>query len=453
MAGHDEVFWDEDSRARSRIDLLLRPFRLFLGFEAAGGILLILATVVAMVWANSSYKHLYEAFQHTYISISIGEYVLKEDILHWINDGLMAMFFFVVGLEIKREFIVGDLSSPRRAALPIAGAIGGMVAPALIYVYFSYGTPAVGGWGVPMATDIAFALGILTLLGNRVPAGLKIFLAALAIVDDLGAVLVIAFFYTSNLDFENLFIGAAFFFTLISCNVLGVRSPLVYGTLGIGGLWLAFLLSGVHPTVAGVLAALCIPARTRIDTKQYLKDSKEALQYFEEAGDSGESVLTNKTRLAALYRQKQLSEEASAPLQRLERALHPWAIYFVMPVFALANAGVEIEGEFSAIFDHPSVWGIILGLIVGKQIGVFGFSWLAVKLGIATLPQNASWKGLYGVSCLAGIGFTMSLFIAGLAYKDNPELLLAAKLAILLASSIMGILGYGILKFFNPRVK
>ncbi len=453
MADNDEAFWDDTSRTGSKIDLLLRPFRLFLGFEAAGGILLLAATVLAMLWANSSYAHLYEAFQQTYISVAIGDYVLRENVLHWINDGLMAMFFFVVGLEIKREFIVGDLSSPRQAALPIFAAIGGMLVPALIYLYFSYGTSAARGWGIPMATDIAFALGILTLLGNRVPSGLKIFLAALAIVDDLGAVLVIAFFYTSSLNFENLFIGAAFFFSLIACNVLGVRNPLVYAVLGIGGLWLAFLLSGVHPTVAGVLAAFCIPARTRIDTKQYLKDSKEALQFFEEAGDSGESVLTNKARLAALYRQKQLSEEASAPLQRLERALHPWAIYLVMPIFALANAGVKIEGEIGAIFEYPSVWGIMLGLMIGKQVGVFGASWIAVKLGIAALPKNANWKGIYGVSCLAGIGFTMSLFIAGLAYKDNPELLLASKLAILLASSTMGIVGYCMLKVLNPRIK
>jgi len=407
---------------------------------------------VAMIWANSSYKELYSALWKTYITISIGGFdLVDKDLHHWINDGLMAMFFFVVGLEIKREFIVGDLSSPRRAALPIAAAIGGMIAPALIYVYFSYGTPAVGGWGVPMATDIAFALGILTLLGNKVPAGLKVFLAALAIVDDLGAVLVIAFFYTSNLNFVNLGIGALFFFTLIACNMLGVRNTLVYGVLGIGGLWLAFLLSGVHATVAGVLAALCIPSRTRIDTKQYIKDSHEALEFFEEAGELGESVLTNKGRQAALYRQKQLSEEASAPLQRLERALHPWAIFFIMPIFALANAGVEIKGEISSIFDHPSVWGIMLGLMLGKQIGVFGFSWIAVKLQIATLPQNSNWKGIYGVSCLAGIGFTMSLFIAELAYKGNDDLLPAAKIAVLLASTIMGILGYGVLKIFKSR--
>lgn len=446
----EELLPGEESRAKSSVDLLLRPFRLFLGFEAAGGILLILSTLIALIWSNSSHADSYFALWETKFSIGIGGNEIKKSLLIWINDGLMAIFFFVVGLEIKREFLVGDLSSPRRAALPIAGAIGGMIVPALIYTYFSRGTIAAGGWGVPMATDIAFALGILTLLGNRVPVGLKIFLAALAIVDDLGAVLVIAFFYTSNLSFESLALGAVFFSALVLCNYMGVRNNLVYAVLGIGGLWLAFLLSGVHPTVAGVLAALCIPARTRIDTRQYIKDSEQALNYFTEAGEIGESVLTNKSRQAALYRQKQLSDEASSPLQDLERALHPWAIYFVMPIFALSNAGVQLTGDISQIFSFPSVPGIMLGLIIGKQVGVFGASWIAVKLGIAALPHNSSWLGLYGVSCLAGIGFTMSLFIAGLAYKDL-ELLAASKVAILLASVLMGVTGFLILKYGKAR--
>ncbi|HMO16614.1 MAG TPA: Na+/H+ antiporter NhaA [Oligoflexia bacterium] len=451
MAGHDEVFWNEQSRSKTRIDVLMRPFRLFLGFEASGGILLILATLIALIWSNSPYANYYFELWDTKFTIGFAGKFIDKPLLIWINDGLMAVFFFVVGLEIKREFLVGDLSSPRRAALPIAGAIGGMILPAAIYYAFSAGTAAEGGWGVPMATDIAFALGILTLLGNRVPVGLKIFLAALAIVDDLGAVLVIAFWYTSSLSMGNLALGAFFFFSLIFCNYMGVRNTLVYGILGIGGLWLAFLLSGVHPTVAGVLAALCIPARTRIDTNQYLLDSAEALEYFAEAGESGESVLTNKARQAALFRQKQLSEEASSPLQRLEKILHPWAIYFVMPIFALSNAGVTITTSISEVFSYPSVPGIIVGLVVGKQVGVFGFSWIAVKLGIASLPQNSSWYGLYGVSCLAGIGFTMSLFIAGLAYSD-AGLLAASKVAILIASLFMGILGYAVLKFGKARV-
>lgn len=442
---------DDLSRAKTKIDLFLRPFRLFLSFEAAGGILLLASTLVAIILANSSYKDLYNSFLHTYITFSIDKFVLKENLLHWINDGLMAVFFFVIGLEIKREFVVGDLSSPKRAALPIIAAIGGMIVPALIYRYFCHDTSTQGGWGIPMATDIAFALGIISLLGNRVPVGLKIFLAALAIVDDLGAVLVIAFFYTSKLNFDSLLMGSIFFASLISCNLLGVRSALVYGILGIGGLWLSFLLSGVHPTVAGVLAALCIPARTRINTKQYIEDSREALKYFEESGNSGESVLTNKTRLSALFRQIKLSKEASAPLQLLEKTLHPWAIYLIMPIFAFANAGIELNGNFGEIFEYPSVWGIMAGLIIGKQLGVFGFSWVAVKLGLATLPLNTSWKGLYGASCLAGIGFTMSIFIASLAFKDMPEILVSSKFAILLASSIMGIVGYTYLRIFNSR--
>jgi NhaA family Na+:H+ antiporter len=432
-----------------KLDWFLRPFRMFKNFEASGGILLIFSTIVALVWSNSLYADSYSNLWQTPISFSFGSYSIKKSLLIWINDGLMAMFFFVVGLEIKREFIVGDLSSPKKAALPIAAAVGGMIVPALIYIFFSRGTSAVGGWGVPMATDIAFALGVLTLLGKRVPVGLKIFLAALAIVDDLGAVLVIAFFYTSELSMPSLLTGAFFFFSLLLSNYLGVRNILVYSVLGIGGLWLAFLLSGAHPTIAGVLGALCIPSRTRVNATKYAHDSREAIRRFEEYKDS---VLTNKNMQVALTQLEVLTEQASTPLQRLERSLHPWAIYAVMPIFALANAGVRIPTDFSSIFNYPSVNGILLGLILGKQIGVFCFSWLAVKFKIASLPENTTWLGLYGVSCLAGIGFTMSLFIASLAYSDL-ELLAASKVAILLASSVMALWGLIVLLFSSNTNK
>lgn len=352
----------------------------------------------------------------------------------------MAMFFFVVGLEIKREIIVGELSSFRLAALPIAAALGGIIVPAGIYAVLNLGGDGAHGWGIPMATDIAFALGILTLFGKRVPAALKIFLAALAIVDDLGAVLVIAFFYTSKISLISLGIGAIFLVTLITINRLGVRNSLVYAIFGIGGLWLAFLLSGVHPTIAGVLAALCIPAKTKIDTKKFIAESVENIEFFKNSGEISESVLTNQERQAALLKHKLLYDNASTPLQRLEKALHPWVIYFVMPIFALANAGVTLSSSIHEIVTTPVGLGIILGLVLGKQLGITAGAWLAVKANIASLPKNVSWSSLYGVSCLGGIGFTMSLFIASLAFKSE-QLLSSAKIAILCGSLISALIG------------
>ena len=425
------------------IDRLLSPFQEFFHQEASSGILLIVATIIALVWANSPWAESYVLLWESKLTISIGSLGISKDLLHWINDGLMAVFFFVVGLEIKREVLVGELSSPRQAVLPIVAAIGGMVLPAGFYLLFNSSGPAQAGWGIPMATDIAFALGVLSLLGKRVPLSLKIFLTAVAIVDDLGAVLVIALFYTSKIVWFSLFIAALFLVLLIVTNRLGVRNPLVYALLGIG-MWVAFLQSGVHATIAGVLLAMTIPVRTRINTEEFFTHASYFLEDFRRHGKPGESVLTNKHQRAAIMAIEVAAEHAQTPLQRFEHILHPWVSYFIMPVFALANAGVQLKSDLLSVFVQPVTLGIMAGLVLGKQIGVFLAGFLAVKLKWSDLPSGMTWRRLYGLSWLAGIGFTMSLFIASLAFGDS-EFLSSAKTGILIASLVSGTAGAVIL--------
>lgn len=422
--------------------LLFRPFVRFAQLETSGGILLIIATLLALFWANSPWADSYHALWHTEIGIQINEkYGLTESLLHWVNDGLMAVFFFVVGLEIKREILVGELASPKKALLPIAGAVGGMLFPALIYTLFNWNSPSAHGWGIPMATDIAFALGVLTLLGPRVPLGLKVFLTALAIVDDLGAVLVIAIFYTSKIVLLDLYIGAGVLVLLLAFNRMGVRSALVYAIFGIGGLWLAFLFSGVHATIAGVLAAFTIPTRTRLDAKEFLHRGREALDRFSRVSKYDPQSLPNDESMAEIDELSLACDNAQAPLQSLEHALQPWVVYFILPVFALANAGVKIDMTLLGDLLSPVSIGIFMGLFFGKQLGIFSFSFLMVKLKLADLPHGATWSKLYGVTILGGIGFTMSLFVASLAFRDAEHLALA-KLTILLSSLFAGTLGY-----------
>jgi NhaA family Na+:H+ antiporter len=426
------------------IEKLTYPIQEFLHKEASGGILLIICTVIALIWANSPFADSYFHLWHTYLSINIGEIGLNYSLHHWINDGLMVIFFFVVGLEIKRELLVGELSSPKKAALPIAAALGGMIFPALIYFIFNSGTEGASGWGIPMATDIAFVVGILALLGKRVPLTLKIFILALAIVDDIGAVLVIAIFYTSQISITSLMIGGGLLVLLIIMNRMGVRNLLIYSLVGIA-LWLAFLKSGVHATVAGVLLAFTIPASSRINTKKFTDESASLIKDFDNAGEHGDNVLTNSERLTIVDKIENTCERILTPLQRFEQGLHPWVSFFIMPVFALANAGVSIGSGLTSSLTHPVSIGIILGLFVGKQIGIFGFSYLAVKLKIASEPEGVSWTKIYAASMLAGIGFTMSLFIANLAF-NSVELLNISKVGILAASLISGIAGFLILK-------
>lgn len=429
---------------KTPIERIAQPIQEFMHKEASGGILLIIATVIALIWANSPFAESYHHLWHTYVSINIGNTGLNYSLHHWINDGLMVIFFFVVGLEIKRELLVGELSSAKKAALPIAAALGGMIFPALIYIIFNFGSEGSTGWGIPMATDIAFVVGILALLGNRVPLSLKIFILALAIVDDIGAVLVIAIFYTSDISLISLAIAAALLVVLVVMNRMGVRNLLIYTIVGVA-LWLAFLKSGVHATVAGVLLAFTIPASSRINTKKFTDETNQLVKDFDSAGDHGENVLTNSERLSIVDEIENNCEKILTPLQRFEHSLHPWVSFLIMPVFALANAGVTIGSGLTTAITHSVSIGIILGLFLGKQIGIFLFSFAAVKLKIASVPEGVSWKKIYSAAILAGIGFTMSLFIANLAF-GNPELLDTAKVGILSGSLLSGIIGFIILK-------
>lgn len=425
------------------VDRVLWPFREFARLQASGGILLFLCAVVALVWANSPWAASYEALWQVKLTVGAGEAVISKPLLLWINDGLMAIFFFVVGLEIKREVIAGELASPRKAALPIAAAIGGMVAPALIYASMTFGTASISGWGIPMATDIAFALGVLALLGDRVNVGLKIFLTALAIIDDLGAVLVIAIFYTDTIAWSSLAIGGGALVLLAIANLAGVRKTLVYGLVGIV-VWVAFLKSGVHATIAGVLLAMTIPSRTRIHTADFLVRGRALLDVLEKCLDTEEDA--DAIRHGAVEELEVTCEQAQTPLHRLEHGLHVWVAFLIMPVFALANAGVSLAGGIgSVLFDRVTI-GVFLGLVFGKQIGVMLASWITVRLNLASLPTGTTWRQLYGVSWLAAIGFTMSLFIASLAFDDATSLA-AAKVGVLGASLVAGIVGFALLRW------
>jgi Na+:H+ antiporter, NhaA family len=432
------------AREQPPVEKIVRPFQDFAHKQSSGGILLIAATVVALVWANSPWGESYAALWHTKLTIGVDGFSLSKDLTHWINDGLMAVFFLVVGLEIKREILVGELSSLRGAALPIAAAIGGAMVPALIYLAINAGTKGTAGWGIPMATDIAFALGVLALLGKKAPVGLKVFLTALAIVDDIVAVLVIAIFYTSEISWGALGVGGLFLTSLVVANLIGVGRTLVYAVLGIG-LWLAFLLSGVHATIAGVLMALTVPASSFINPGAFLERSRYILDRFEKAGEKGENVLTNEERQAALHALNHATYKLEPPLHELEHTLHPWVAFAIMPLFALANAGVPLGGGLAEALTSPVAIGIVTGLVIGKQLGITLFAWLAVKTGLSELPGGITWRHVYGAGWLAGIGFTMSLFISDLAFSD-ASLVNSAKLGILAASLIAGVVGWTILR-------
>ncbi len=434
------------------IHYLLNSFNTFFKMEAAGGLALMICTVAALVWANSPWAASYHSLWQTKLTVGIGDWVLSKGAILWINDGLMAIFFFVVGLEIKRELMVGGLSTLSQTIMPVAAAVGGMVVPALIFFGFNAGTESASGWGIPMATDIAFALGILSLLGSRVPVGLKIFLTAVAIVDDIGAILVIAIFYTSSLNLAALALGLAVLGLMAILNLRwGIRSSIPYLVLGVI-VWFAFLASGIHATIAGVLAALTIPASTRMNCTLFVEKLRGAAENFEMAITPGKTVLTNKEQQMALHSIEHAYDDATTPLQNIEHALHPWVAFCIMPIFALANAGVALEADIIQELLTPVSLGIFFGLVVGKQIGVTGACWLIDKLGWATFPDRTTLMHLWGAACLAGVGFTMSIFIANLAFEEGARLVELSKIAILFASLTAGALGYVILKFFAPDV-
>lgn len=413
----------------------------FIKEESFGGFVLILVTIIAVVWANSNWADAYHRIWHEIkLGLSFGDFAMKYSLQHWINDGLMAIFFFMVGLEIKREVIAGELSSIKKASLPIAAALGGMLFPALIYVIFNYNNPEhLAGWGTPMATDIAFALGILSLLGSKVNINLKIFLTALAIADDLGAILVIALFYTDTINISQLINAAVFLALLTGANRLGVRRTTFYALVGFLGVWMSFMFSGVHATIAGVLIALTIPGRTKVTEKQYVDDLCMLVDKFEKAKPNDKDLLTQQ-QAHLVSKISKLTDDANTPLQKLEHALHPLSAFFILPLFALANAGVHIEGNILDMLRHPVALGIMAGLVLGKVLGISLFSRLMVWLKLATLPEGVSWKQIYGAGMLAGIGFTMSIFISGLAF-GSEQLEQVAKIGIFGASIISAIAG------------
>ncbi len=431
------------------IKAIKNPFDRFFSIEASGGILLLIATLLALIWANSPWKENYHHLWETHLSFDVGTFHLSKSFHHWINDGLMAIFFFVVGLEIKREILVGELSSVKKSSLPIAAAIGGMVIPALLYTMMNESPDTATGWGVPMATDIAFSLGILNLLGKRVPLSLKVFLVAFAIVDDIGAVLVIAFFYSTEIQTNALIIAGVFFLLLVIMNRLEVRSIHYYMIVG-WIVWYYFLISGIHPTLAGVLIAFTIPVNRKINVKTFRKSMDQNMKPFCEHECDDKMILTHE-QLASVDSIKDEVDYVQSPLQSLEHRLHGFVTFLVMPLFALANAGVTFQGiEGSGVFKDLSLQ-IETSLIVGKVVGIFLFTFLSIKFGLASMPKNIKWIHILGIGFLGGIGFTMSLFIANLAFRVGANLD-PAKLGILVGSLIAGAIGYIILRYTLKKV-
>lgn len=433
---------------KSNLDTyVLLPIQNFIQKKTSVGNLLIISAVLAMLVANSPLSEMYHNLWKQYLYIGFEDFIIKKNLLHWINDGLMSVFFFLIGLELKREVLHGQLSSFKQAMLPVFAAIGGMAVPALLFFSFTQGTDAVSGWGIPMATDIAFALGIMYLLGDRVPISLKIFLTAIAIADDMGAVAVIAFFYTTDLSMFNLALGAIVLLVLITANKAGIRNTMFYAILGIGGLWLAVLLSGVHATIAGVLVAFTIPSKEKISTTLFLRKTRQ-LSYqirttFKEEQDE-DKISDNIEKFSSL------SKKATPALHRLENALSPLVNFIILPLFAFANAGVTITHEALGYFLSPVTLGVALGLLLGKIIGIFLFSKLVVYFNISSLPKDVTFKHVFGIGILASIGFTMSIFITELAF-DSDIYKTQAKIGILSASIIAGLCGYFYLKHIGKQ--
>jgi NhaA family Na+:H+ antiporter len=432
---------------------VMRPFQQFAEKEASSSILLLGATVIALLWANSPFSPLYYSLWHTEVSLAVGPYAISKSLLHWVDDGMMAFFFFTVGLEIKAEMLVGELSSFRKAFLPAAAAVGGMLFPSALFLLMNHGGTAAGGWGIPMATDIAFSLGAIAVLGRKLPLGLRTFLSAFAIADDIGAVLVIALFYTKTIVWSYLVAGLVFVIGLAVANFFWVRRTLVYALLGIG-LWLAILGSGVHATVAGIVVAMFIPARGKYDTDKFMKEVNSLMGEFTcDAPGCGSSILLNQRHLNAVQSIELAAHHAETPLQRLEHSLYPWVAFVIIPLFALGNAGMTFSGRgILGALTSPLTLGVALGLLIGKPAGITLFSYLAVKTGLASLPRGLTWSHIAGAGILGGIGFTMSLFIMGLSYSD-AVLTDQAKFGILAGSLLSGVFGLLFLKWVAERKK
>ena len=419
-------------------------FARFFNSEATGSILLLICTIAALTWANSPWSGVYFRLLHSKIGFTWNDSTFALSWSHWVNDGLMALFFFVVGLEIKREIIVGELSTVKKAILPVAAAAGGMLLPALIYAAFNRDAPGSRGWGIPMATDIAFAIGILALLGPRVPVGLRVFLTALAIVDDLGAVMVIAVFYTDRISVGPLIASAVFLTLIIFAARLKVSSIAVYAVLVIG-VWLGVLASGVHATVAGILVAMAVPVRGRIKPKEFFTTARDKLAQLEASNLTGDITTLNAGQMEVLEQLHIATRDVVPAGPSFERYLHPITAFAILPLFALFNAGVVIDSGVITALSHPVGLGVVLGLVIGKQAGITGGSWLVVRLQLADMPPGVSWSQIYGSALLAGIGFTMALFVADLGLEDQ-QLLGFSKIGILAASALCAAGGYYFLR-------
>ncbi len=428
------------------------PFEHFLHAQTTTGIILMCMTVLALILANTPLTESYASFFHTEIDLHVGSWKLSHTIHHWINDGLMAIFFFIIGLEIKREILVGELSNIKVALLPILSAIGGMVLPALIFLSINYGEVGAKGWGIPMATDIAFAISALVLLGKRVSPALVTFLVALAIVDDLGAVIVIALFYTDQIHTLPLILAGVSFLILIAFNRIGIHMILPYFIVGLF-MWFFMLESGVHATIAGVIAAMAIPSKPRQTPLDFTNHTRNLLDEYDNYPVATDHMMHEKQK-AILLNIKDKIDAVGTPASRLEHDLHLPVSLVVIPLFALANAGISID--FSSISEtivtHVSI-GIITGLILGKVLGIFGVAYLAIKMGIAKLPQDSSMSQIFGVAFLGGIGFTMSIFVADLAFLGNETLIFQAKVGILSASLFAGLFGFFWLKYIAKQAK
>jgi len=428
------------------------PFERFIHAQTTTGIILMFMTILALILANTPLTEAYAHFFHTKVDLTVGSWQLTHTIHHWINDGLMAIFFFIIGLEIKREILVGELSNIKVAMLPILSAIGGMVLPALIYLSMNYYGEGINGWGIPMATDIAFAISALVLLGNRVSPALVTFLVALAIVDDLGAVIVIAVFYTEQIQFLPLILAGLSFIIMVVFNRVGIRMILPYLIVGLF-MWFFMLESGVHATIAGVIAAMAIPSKPKFAPIDFTTHTKNLLDEYDNYPVTTDHMMHEKQK-AILLNIKDKIDAVGTPAARLEHDLHLPVALIVIPLFALANAGISID--FSSISETivtPVSIGIIFGLILGKVIGIAGVAWLAIKLGIAKLPEGSSMSQVFGVSFLGGIGFTMSIFVADLAFAGNDTLIFQAKVGILAASLFSGLFGYYWLKYIAYKAK
>ena len=431
---------------QKQFEKIITPFEAFLHAQTTTGIVLLCMTVVALLLANSPLAQGYEQLLHTKLALSVGEWTLSHSLHHWINDALMAIFFFMIGLEIKREVSVGELSDLKVAILPILAALGGMAMPALIYMGINAGTQGEAGWGIPMATDIAFAISALVILGKRVPPALVTFLVALAIVDDLGAVVVIALFYTGQIYMTSLALAGAMFLLMIVMNRLGIRKVLPYFMVGVV-MWFFMLQSGVHATIAGVIAALSIPSMPRRDPHNLRAGLEDLLDAFD-AQPCVDNHTMNETQKAILTQIKKRISSVETPAAKLEHDLHLPVSILIIPLFALANAGISIDfASMGETLLQPVSLGIIAGLVLGKVLGIFGVAWLAIRLNIATLPKQSTMNQIFGVAFLGGIGFTMSIFVADLAFASNPELIFQAKVGILAASLFAGVFGYLWLRF------